>query len=102
MRNRSSKKPSSSSLKASKLKNFFHLAFSTHLTRHVNASRDREPGKQGPGPLLRWAEAVVPHEQHKHTPIFLFGTAGLRRLSAAHQSQLLAGVRTILAASTFR
>jgi hypothetical protein len=25
----------------------------SHLRRHINACRDREPGKQGPGPLLR-------------------------------------------------
>ena len=54
------------------------------------------------GPLLQWAEAVVPYGRHKHTPIFLFGTAGLRRLSSEHQAQLLAGTRAILGSSSFR
>lgn len=32
------------------------------------------------GPLLEWAEAVVPPSQWAATPLFLFGTAGLRKL----------------------
>ena len=32
------------------------------------------------GPLLEWAEAVVPRAQWDRTPVFLFGTAGLRKL----------------------
>ncbi|EFN50868.1 hypothetical protein CHLNCDRAFT_141807 [Chlorella variabilis] len=54
------------------------------------------------GPLLEWAEAVVPRWQWKQTPMFLFGTAGLRRLSAAQQEGLLEGVRDVLQHSVFR
>lgn len=32
------------------------------------------------GPLLEWAAAVVPRRQWARTPVFLFGTAGLRKL----------------------
>ncbi|KAL4451373.1 hypothetical protein ABPG77_009445 [Micractinium sp. CCAP 211/92] len=65
---------------------------------------DDAPGLQGRalGPLLQWAEAAVPRRQWASTPVFLFGTAGLRRLSQEQQGQLLAGVRRVLGSSAFR
>ena len=53
-------------------------------------------------PLLEWAEAVVPPAQRARTPLFLFGTAGLRRLPAERQAAVLAHVRSALRASQFR
>ena len=54
------------------------------------------------GPLLEWARAVVPRAQHARTPLFLFGTAGMRRLAPEARAALLADVRACLAASGFR
>ena len=53
-------------------------------------------------PLLEWAEAVVPPAQRGRTPLFLFGTAGLRRLPAERQAAVLAHARSALRASQFR
>ena len=53
-------------------------------------------------PLLEWAEAVVPPRQWARTPLFLFGTAGLRRLPAERQATVLAHARSALRASRFR
>jgi len=52
-------------------------------------------------PLLEWAEAVVPRAQWAATPLFLFGTAGLRRLPSARQAALLGHVRAALRRSAF-
>ncbi|PRW21038.1 putative apyrase 7 [Chlorella sorokiniana] len=54
------------------------------------------------GPLLEWAAAVVPRSQRPRTPVFLFGTAGLRKLSEEQQARLLDGCRAVLGASFFR
>jgi Golgi nucleoside diphosphatase len=54
------------------------------------------------GPLLAWAEAVIPRRQWAATPIFLFGTAGVRKLAQAQQEVLLTQVRTSLLHSHFR
>ena len=53
-------------------------------------------------PLLAWAEAVIPHSHWEATPLFLFGTAGLRVLSPDSQSRLLVNIRTALQGSSFR
>lgn len=53
-------------------------------------------------PLLEWAEAVVPRSQWRRTPLFLFGTAGLRRLPAERQAAVLAHARHALRGSHFR
>ena len=53
-------------------------------------------------PLLAWAEAVVPRSQWSATPLFLFGTAGLRVLTPGSQTKLLDNVRRSLEASVFR
>ena len=53
-------------------------------------------------PLLAWAEAVIPHSHWEATPLFLFGTAGLRVLSPESQGRLLGNIRTALQGSAFR
>ena len=54
------------------------------------------------GPLLDWARAVVPKAQRARTPLFLFGTAGMRKLAPEARAALLSDVRACLAASGFR
>ncbi|PSC71682.1 putative apyrase 7 [Micractinium conductrix] len=54
------------------------------------------------GPLLEWAAAVVPRRQWARTPVFLFGTAGLRKLSEQQQAELLQVARRVLGGSAFR
>ena len=54
------------------------------------------------GPLLDWAAAVVPARQHTRAPVFLLGTAGLRRLPDEQQQELLSTAGDVLAASPFR
>ena len=58
--------------------------------------------ERGLEPLLAWARAVVPRRQQLSAPIFLFATAGARKLPAAKQEQLLEDVRAVLASSGFR
>lgn len=53
-------------------------------------------------PLLAWAQAALPRAAWHRTPLFLFGTAGLRRLPDANQEELLAGAREVLDGSVFR
>jgi hypothetical protein len=53
-------------------------------------------------PLLTWARAVVPAEQHRTTPVFLLGTAGLRGLQPAEMERLMTEARQILGSSGFR
>lgn len=52
-------------------------------------------------PLLIWAEQVVPHERHGDTPIFVLGTAGLRRLAVENARQVLEDVEAVLKEHTF-
>eukprot|EP00798_Chlamydomonas_sp_ICE-L_P008755 gene8755-33617_t len=54
------------------------------------------------GPLLEWAQAVVPIHEWATTPIFLFATAGVRRLPKSDQSALMQSVSWILSGSGFR
>lgn len=54
------------------------------------------------GPLLDWAAAVVPPRARPATPVFLFGTAGLRKLAAPQQGMVLRAAREALDASPFR
>ena len=54
------------------------------------------------GPLLDWAAAVVPRRRRKSTPVFLFGTAGMRKLALPQQASLLIQIRTVLEASPFK
>ncbi|KAI4329543.1 hypothetical protein MLD38_027921 [Melastoma candidum] len=43
-------------------------------------------------PLLRLAEKWIPQELHGETPVFVLGTAGLRRLSSADSVRVLSDV----------
>ena len=52
--------------------------------------------------MLDWAEAVVPRKQWERTPIFLFGTAGLRKLPKEAQHTLLIDLRDALSQCSFR
>ncbi|KAK9835894.1 hypothetical protein WJX74_010454 [Apatococcus lobatus] len=54
------------------------------------------------GPLLDWAAAVVPPHLQAATPIFLLGTAGLRKMTSEPRQKLLAEAQSILTASPFR
>lgn len=63
---------------------------------------DRGLRRKALGPLLAWAHAVVPKRRRSAVPVFLLATAGVRRLPAHKQDQLMAGVREILAGSGFR
>lgn len=53
-------------------------------------------------PLLEWARAVVPEPHWHKTPIFLFGTAGMRRLSDQKQNTVLDICRHVLINSVFK
>eukprot|EP00775_Hariotina_reticulata_P012973 gene12973-13102_t len=53
-------------------------------------------------PLLAWAHAVVPADQHSSSPVFLMGTGGLRRLQDSKRERLMEHVRHILSTSGFR
>lgn len=52
-------------------------------------------------PLFDWVKAVIPQERWKDTPVFLFGTAGMRRLPRDEQDAILAECRRILSNSEF-
>ncbi len=52
-------------------------------------------------PLLDWAAAAVPARARAATPVFLFGTAGLRRLTEPQQAELMQHVRDTLSSSPF-
>eukprot|EP00271_Cylindrocystis_brebissonii_P021331 TRINITY_DN7533_c0_g2_i1.p1 TRINITY_DN7533_c0_g2~~TRINITY_DN7533_c0_g2_i1.p1 ORF type:complete len:1181 (+),score=175.97 TRINITY_DN7533_c0_g2_i1:1123-4665(+) len=54
------------------------------------------------GPLLDWANEKVPRGMRSRTPIFLFGTAGLRRLPPEKSSWILEEVRNFLEDAPFR
>ena len=47
-------------------------------------------------PLLDWAHAVIPRRQWSSTPIFLFGTAGLRRMEEIDRSKVMEEVKKCL------
>jgi Golgi nucleoside diphosphatase len=53
-------------------------------------------------PLLEWAEEIVPEHRWSQTPLFLFGTAGMRQLPQKHREQLLEQLGDVLNASSFR
>lgn len=52
-------------------------------------------------PLLRWAEKQVPKESHKSTFLFLYATAGVRRLPRSDSGWLLNNAWLILKDSPF-
>lgn len=47
-------------------------------------------------PLILWAESLVPVEKRKVTPIFVLGTAGLRRLRDEDSRCILDGVEAVV------
>ena len=53
-------------------------------------------------PLLEWARAVVPRGRWTSTPLFLLGTAGLRKLTESDREKVLTESRRILSRSGFR
>lgn len=53
-------------------------------------------------PLIDWASAVVPKWKRKSTPVFLFGTAGMRKLPIQEQDEILLAVRKALENSEFQ
>lgn len=53
-------------------------------------------------PLLDWARAVVPKSEWRVTPVFLFATAGMRRLSPEKQERILERCRNVLSTSGFQ
>ncbi|XP_073000133.1 probable apyrase 7 isoform X1 [Typha latifolia] len=52
-------------------------------------------------PLLHWAEKQIPRHAHKHTSLFLYATAGVRRLPSSDSQWLLDKAWTILKNSSF-
>lgn len=52
-------------------------------------------------PLVRWAEKQIPKNAHKTTSLFLYATAGVRRLPTADSKWLLDNAWSILKSSRF-
>ena len=52
-------------------------------------------------PLLRWAEKQIPKHAHKSTSLFLYATAGVRRLPKSDSDWLLNNARSIMKDSPF-
>ncbi|KAF8402583.1 hypothetical protein HHK36_010670 [Tetracentron sinense] len=52
-------------------------------------------------PLLRWAEKQIPKHAHKSTSLFLYATAGVRRLPTSDSEWLLENAWSILKNSSF-
>ncbi|KAL5992948.1 hypothetical protein ACLOJK_013868 [Asimina triloba] len=52
-------------------------------------------------PLLQWAEKQIPRHARKTTPLFLYATAGVRRLPADDSAELLQELWSILRNSSF-
>ncbi|XP_058089677.1 probable apyrase 7 [Magnolia sinica] len=52
-------------------------------------------------PLLEWAEKQIPKHAHKTTPLFLYATAGVRRLPPDDSKELLDKAWSILRNSSF-
>ncbi|KAK4403421.1 putative apyrase 7 [Sesamum angolense] len=52
-------------------------------------------------PLIRWAEKQIPKNEHKTTSLFLYATAGVRRLPSPDSDWLLNNAWSILKSSPF-
>jgi len=52
-------------------------------------------------PLLEWAKKTVPAQRHSSSPVFLFGTAGLRKLPEDDRLKLLNDINQVLESSPF-
>lgn len=57
--------------------------------------------KQAIEPLLQMAERQIPRRAHKHTPVFLYATAGVRKLPAADSEWLMDNAWDVLKNSSF-
>ncbi|KAL8162641.1 hypothetical protein V2J09_014130 [Rumex salicifolius] len=53
-------------------------------------------------PLIRWAEEQIPKKSHRSTSLFLYATAGVRRLPSSDSAWLLDNVWPILRSSPFQ
>ena len=61
-----------------------------------------ELGRRALEPLLEWAREVVPSKRWSSTPVFLLGTAGLRKLTEEDRGRVLDEARHVLQQSGFR
>ncbi|KAL7108922.1 hypothetical protein ACP275_06G143400 [Erythranthe tilingii] len=52
-------------------------------------------------PLIKWAEKQIPKKSHKTTSLFLYATAGVRRLPSSESDWLLNNAWSILKTSSF-
>ncbi|KAL5537358.1 hypothetical protein UlMin_046121 [Ulmus minor] len=52
-------------------------------------------------PLVSWAQKQIPQHAHKSTSVFLYATAGVRRLPTAHSNWILDNAWSILQTSPF-
>lgn len=59
-------------------------------------------GPQALEPLLEWARAALPRASWASTPVFLLGTAGMRKLGDADRDAVMGAARGALGASGFR
>jgi apyrase len=53
-------------------------------------------------PLLEWSRAVIPRSSWVNTPVFLLGTAGLRKLNEEHKERVMNEARSVLRRCGFR
>lgn len=53
-------------------------------------------------PLLTWAKAVIPSKHLEATPLFMFATGGVRKMSKEAQDELISNIVSILENSGFR
>lgn len=72
------------------------------LSSFVREHRLHEIDDKALQPLLAWARAVVPSAYWAETPVYLLGTAGLRRLEDDERERVLGACREVLARSPFR
>ena len=72
------------------------------LSEFLRVSRLQDVERQALLPLLEWARAVVPRDMWADTPVYLLGTAGLRRLDEEGQEAVLEVCRKVLKGSGFR
>lgn len=66
------------------------------------AEKLHDLGPRALEPLLGWAREVVPPKRWASTPVFLLGTAGLRKLTEADRDRVLGQARQVLGKSGFR
>ncbi|XP_050228289.1 probable apyrase 7 [Mercurialis annua] len=90
----------------------FTEGISRKSSGHAYDRMETEPGlhtlvrnisglKSAINPLIRWAEGQIPGHAHKTTSLFLYATAGVRRLPAADSKWLLNHAYSILKNSPF-